>query len=163
MKKLLVIVLVVAVLLAVILVPAVALASDGSEAVASVDWTQLIIAAVGLVFSAIVIPLVKVAFEWLKGKTHNEALQSALSEAQALADTIVASLQQTVVEGLKARSTDGKLTAEDAREVADLAVKRFLADLSAKSTALLEDNAGDIIAYVSNLLEARLLRLKEGK
>ncbi len=128
-----------------------------------IDWTQLIIAAAGLVFSAVIIPLVKAAFTWLKGKTENEALQSALAEAQALADTVVASLQQTVVEGLKIRSTDGKLTADDAREVADLAVEMFLSDLSAKSLALLEDNAGDIIAYVSNLLEARLLRLKEVK
>ncbi len=128
-----------------------------------IDWTQLVIAAAGLVFSAVIIPLVKAAFTWLKGKTENEALQSALAEAQALADTVVASLQQTVVEGLKIRSTDGKLTADDAREVADLAVEMFLSDLSAKSLALLEDNAGDIIAYVSNLLEARLLRLKEVK
>ncbi len=128
-----------------------------------IDVTQLIIAAAGLVFSAVIIPLVKAAFTWLKGKTENEALQAALGEAQALADTVVASLQQTVAEGLKERSTDGKLTADDAREVADLAVEMFLSDLSAKSLALLEDNAGDIIAYVSNLLEARLLRLKEGK
>ncbi len=128
-----------------------------------IDVTQLIIAAAGLVFSAVIIPLVKAAFTWLKGKTENEALQAALGEAQALADTVVASLQQTVVEGLKEKSADGKLTADDAREVADLAVEMFLSDLSAKSLALLEDNAGDIIAYVSNLLEARLLRLKEGK
>ena len=162
MKKLLVIVLVVAVLLAVILVPAVALASDGSEVI-PVDWTQLIIAAVGLVFSAIIIPLVKVAFEWLKGKTHNEALQSALSEAQALADTIVASLQQTVVEGLKAKSKDGKLTAVEAKQVYEMAVNRFLSEFSAKSTTLLENNAKDFIQFVTDLLEARLLRLKEGK
>ena len=128
-----------------------------------IDWTQLIIAAAGLVFSAVIIPLVKAAFTWLKGKTENEALQSALAEAQALADNVVASLQQTVVEGLKIRSADGKLSADDAREVADLAVEMFLSDLSAKSLALLEDNASDIVAYVSNLLEARLLRLKEGK
>lgn len=128
-----------------------------------IDVTQLIIAAAGLVFSAVIIPLVKAAFTWLKGKTENEAMQAALCEAQQLADTVVAGLQQTVVEGLKKRSADGKLTADDAREVADLAVEMFLSGLSARSLALLEDNAGDIIAYVSNLLEARLLRLKEGK
>jgi hypothetical protein len=128
-----------------------------------IDWTQLVIAAAGLVFSAVIIPLVRAAFIWLKGKTENEALHSALNEAQAVADTVVASLQQTVVEGLRQRTADGRLSADDAREVADLAVERFLSDLSAKSLALLEDNADDIIAYVANLLEARLLRLKEGK
>lgn len=128
-----------------------------------IDWTQLIIAAAGLLFSAVIIPLVKAAFGWLKSKTENEAVQAALAEAQAVADTVVASLQQTVVQGLKQRSTDGKLTADDAREVADLAVEMFLSDLSARSLAVIEENADDIIAYVGNLLEARLLRLKEAK
>ena len=128
-----------------------------------IDWTNFLIALVGLVFSAILIPLVKAAFAWLRGKTENEALQAALTEAQNLADTVVASLQQTVVEGMKARSTDGKLTAEDAREIADMAIEQFLSDLSAKSTALLEDNASDLVQYVSNLLEARLLKLKANK
>ena len=128
-----------------------------------IDWTQIVIAAAGLMFSAVIIPLVRAAFIWLKGKTENEALQAALSEAQAVADTVVASLQQTVVQGLKQRAADGKLSADDARDVAGLAVERFLSDLSAKSLALLEDNADDIIAYAANLLEARLLRLKEGK
>jgi len=127
-----------------------------------IDWTQLIIAAAGLLFSAVIIPLVKAAFTWLKGKTENEAMQSALTEAQTVADNVVASMQQTVVDGLKAKSTDGKLTADDAREVADMAVERFLSDLSAKSLALLEDNAGDIITYAGNLLEARLVKLKGG-
>ncbi len=128
-----------------------------------IDWTQLIIAAAGLLFSAVIIPLVKAAFGWLKSKTENEAVQAALAEAQAVADTVVASLQQTVVQGLKQRSADGKLTADDAREVADLAVEMFLSDLSARSLAVIEENADDIIAYVGNLLEARLLRLKEAK
>ena len=163
MKKLLVFIVIVAVLLAVILVPAVALAADGAEpAPPAIDWTQLLIAAVGLVFSAVVIPLVKAAFTWLKSKTENEALQAALSEAQALADNVVASLQQTVVDGLKERSTDGKLTADDAREVYELAVERFLADLSDKSTELLKNNADDFIQFVTNLLEARLFKLKTG-
>jgi hypothetical protein len=128
-----------------------------------IDWTQLIIAAAGLLFSAVIIPLVKAAFTWLKGKTHNEALSSALGEAQTVADTVVASLQQTVVGGLKEKSADGKLTADEAHEVAGLAMERFLSSLSAKSLALLEDNAGDIIEYAGNLLEARLLKLKEGR
>lgn len=128
-----------------------------------IDCTQIIIAAAGLVFTAVIIPLVRVMFTWLRGKTENEALQSALAEAQTLADTVVASLQQTVVDALKMRAADGKLTADDAREVADLAVETFLSGLSAKSLALIEHNAGDIIAYAGHLLEASLLRLKGGK
>lgn len=127
------------------------------------DWTQIVIAAAGLVFTGVVIPLFNAAFAWLRGKTQNEALLAALAEAQAVADNVVASLQATVVEGLKRGSADGKLTAGEAREVAGMAANMFLSDLSARSLALLEQNADDVAAYVGHLLEARLLRLKGGR
>ena len=127
------------------------------------DWTQILIALIGLLFSAVIVPLVKAAFSWLKGKTQNEALRTALDEARAVADNVVASLQQRVVEGLKAKNADGKLRPEEAQEVAKMALEMFLSDLSARSLALIENNADDIGAYVGNLLEARLLCLKEGR
>ncbi len=127
------------------------------------DWTQMMIAVVGLLFSAVVIPLMKAVFEWIKGKTQNEALFAALDEAQTVADQVVAGLMATVVNDLKAKSADGKLGADEAKEVARQALDMFLSDLSARSLAVLENNADDIAAYVSHMLEARLFCLKEGK
>jgi hypothetical protein len=127
-----------------------------------IDVTQIIIAGVGVVFTAVIVPLVKAAFEWLKGKTKNEAMRSALEEAGAVADNVVASLQATVVDGLKAKSADGKLSADDAMEVADRAVEMFLSDISERSLALLEENADDVTAYIGNLIESRLAQLKKG-
>ena len=128
-----------------------------------IDWNELIIALASLLFSAVIIPLVKAAFTWLKGRTRCEMMSFVLYEAEKVADNVVASLQQTVVQGLKEKSADGKLTADDAREIADLALERFLSGLSAQTLALLEENAGDIIEYASSLIEARLLKLKEGR
>jgi type I site-specific restriction-modification system R (restriction) subunit len=127
----------------------------------SIDVTQIIIAVIGLAFTGIIIPLVKAAFDWLKTKTQSEALKSAISEAQTVADTVVSSLQQTVVEGLKEKSADGKLTAEDAKAVAEQAIEMFLSDISHKSLEVIENNADDIIAYIQNLLESRLSLLKK--
>jgi len=127
------------------------------------DWTQIVIAAVGLVFSAVVIPLVKAAFAWIKEKTHNEALYAALDEAQTVADQVVAGLNATVVGELKAKSADGRLSVDEAKEVAQKALNMFLSDLSARSLAVLENNADDLAAYVRNLLEARLFYLKGGE
>lgn len=126
-----------------------------------VDWTQVVLAIVPLLFTAIIIPLVKAAFDWLKSKTQNEALKAALDEAQKIADQVVASLQATVVDGLKAKSTDGKLSADDIREIADTAVEMFLSDVSQKTLEVLENNADDITAYISNLIESRLAQLKK--
>lgn len=126
------------------------------------DWTQFMIAAAGLVITGVVVPLINAAFVWLRSKTQGEALHTALDEAHAVADNVVLSLQATLVEGLKAKSADGKLTAQEAKEVAQTAFGMFLSDISESSRILLERNADDIAAYVGRLLEARLLRLKGG-
>lgn len=161
MKKVLFILL--AVMLLVICMSGIAFASDGAEAVSGgVDWTQLLIAVVGLAFTAVIAPGIKAWFAWLKGRTKNEALQAALSEAQTVADNVVASLQQTVVNDLKAKSADGKLSAEDIKSIADTAIDRFLSDISGQALDVIEANANDIVAYVSNLIEARLFKLKSG-
>ena len=126
------------------------------------DWTQFMIAGAGLVLTGVVIPLLNASFAWLRSKTQNEALSTALGEAQMVADNVVSSLKATVTDGLKAKSADGKLTAAEAKEVADMAVKQFLSDLSVRSLALIQEGADDITAYAGRLIEARLLRLKGG-
>ena len=126
-----------------------------------IDVTQIIIAGVGLAFTAVVVPLIRAAFEWLKGKTKNEALRAALEEAQAVADGVVASLQASVVDGLKEKSADGKLSSDEAMEIADRAVEMFLSDISERSLALLEENADDVTAWIGNMIENRLAQLKK--
>ena len=125
------------------------------------DITQIIIAAAGLLFSAVIIPLVKAVFAWLKSKTDNEALKSAIEEAQGVADAVVAGLQANVVDGLKAKSADGKLSADEAKELAQSASSMFLSDLSARSRKVIESNADDISAYIGNLIESRLIKMKK--
>jgi molybdopterin-guanine dinucleotide biosynthesis protein len=124
-----------------------------------INVTQIIIAVIGLLFTAVIIPLVKAAFEWLKGKTQNEALRAALEEAKAVADQVVTSLQQSLVEGFKAEN-GGKLTAEKAKEVLDMALDKFINDVSDKTLALIENNAVDVASYIANLIESRLFHLK---
>jgi len=124
------------------------------------DWTQILIGLLGIVFTGVLIPMLHAAFGWLKSKTRNEAMITALGEAQTVADNVVASLQATLVDVIKAKNANGKLTPEQAKEVAQSAVKMFLADMSARSLAFLDDCADDLAAYAGRLLEARLLRLK---
>jgi hypothetical protein len=126
-----------------------------------INVTEIVITIVGLVFSAVVIPLTKAAFSWLRERTHSEAIHSALREAEAVADNVVASLQANVVEGLKAKSADGKLSKDDIKMIASKAFDMFVSDLSAQSLAVIADNSDDITAYIRNLIEARLLAAKK--
>lgn len=126
-----------------------------------INVTEIVISLVGIVFSAVIIPLTKAAFSWIRERTRSEALLTAMDEAEVVADSVVASLQASLVEGLKAKSADGKLSADDIKMVAAKSFDMFVSDLSAKSLAVIADSADDIGAYVRNLIEARLLALKK--
>ena len=156
MKKALFFLLVIMLVMAISM--SVALASDGTTA--GPDWTQIIVAAVGLLFSAIIIPLVKAAFVWLKSKTENEAILTAITEAQSVADNVVASLQQNLVSGIKLKNKDGKLTGDDIKGITDTALNMFVSDISHGALSVIENNADDTTEYIKNLIEARLLKLK---
>jgi uncharacterized membrane protein YhiD involved in acid resistance len=141
--------------------PTVALAADGTEGGGvGVDLTEIVIAVVGLVFSAVIIPLTKAAFTWIKSKTENENIRMAIDEAQTVADNVTARLQVSIVDGLKEKSADGKLSKEDARSILDTAVDMVISDLSAGALRVIENNADDITDWLRNLIEARLFKRK---
>jgi len=156
LKKVLVCLLVIMLVMAISM--SVVFASDGTTA--GPDWTQIIIVGIGLVFTGIITPLVKAAFTWLKSKTQNEAILTAITEAQSVADNVVASLQQNLVSGIKLKNKDGKLTGDDIKGITDTALNMFVSDISHGALSVIENNADDTTEYIKNLIEARLLKLK---
>ncbi len=124
------------------------------------NWTDAAIFGVYLLFVAVIIPLVKAGFAWLKSKTQNEALLAALAEAEKVADGVVAGLQANVVEGLKEKSVDGRLSPDDIQEVSVRAFDMFVSDISNRSLEVIAEKADDIEGYIKNLIEARLAAYK---
>lgn len=150
--------------LVLVLTCGIAFASDGgSEPVRGIDWTRYMITATGLVLTGVVIPLINAAFAWFKSKTRSEKQHTALEEAHEVATNVVASLQQTIVDNLKAKSTNGKLSIDDAKEIGQKAIMMFLSDLSDESRKLIEANADDFYAYIGRLIESRLFYLKASR
>ena len=127
-----------------------------------VNITDIIIALIGIAFTGVIIPLVRAAFVWLKEKTQNEALMSAIEEAQVVADGVVAGLGANVVEGLKRKNEDGRLTADEAVQVMETAIGQFLCNLSERSLEVIESNADDVAEFISNMIEQRLTVYKKG-
>ena len=78
-----------------------------------------------------------------------------------VADGVVAALSANVVEGLKEKNADGKLSAQEAKEIMEVAIGQFLCDLSSRSLAFIEDNADDAAEYIANLIESRLALSKK--
>ena len=127
-----------------------------------VNLTEILIALIGIVFTGVIIPLVRAVFVWLKEKTQNEALKSAIEEAQIVADGVVAGLGANVVDGLKQKNEDGRLTADEAKQVMETAIGQFLSNLSERSLEVIERNADDVAEFISNLIEQRLTVYKKG-
>jgi hypothetical protein len=121
-----------------------------------VNLTEILIAIIGIIFTGAIIPLVRIGFKWLKEKTKNEGLLSALNEAEKVADGVVAGMAVNVVEGLKAMNTDGKLTVSEARIVMKQATAIFMADISERSLSVINANSDITANYIANLIESRL-------
>lgn len=127
------------------------------------DWTQVLITVITLVFTGVIIPVGKAFWVWLKSKTENEAVLTALSEAQAVADNVVASLQQNVVDGFKQAASDGKLSPEEGCNVMESAIKMFCMDISDGALNVIENNSDNAAEYIRRLIESRLVKLKNSK
>lgn len=104
-----------------------------------------------------VLPLLGILASWasielakfIKAKTKNEALAGALVRLNDVVFTVVKSLNQTVVDGLKAANADGRVTPEE------------VAKIKADALALVKSHIGpkglDELLYVFGLKDEAAL------
>jgi hypothetical protein len=125
------------------------------EQIAQVMWLAFGAASVGLVAR-----LVRRGADLLlaqEARIRNAALRDALTfatvEAEQAAETVVASLNQTIVNERKLR---GGWDAAAARAVKEQAMRLVRARLSADAKAVLERAVGDLAAYLDALVEAKV-------
>ena len=129
-----------------------------------INLTQIAIALIAIVFTGVIIPSAKAFFAWLVSKTKNEGLISAINEAQFVVDNVIANMQVNVVDALKEASADGKLTAEEIKQISSQSFDMFLSDISSKSLDTIMANADDVSEWVANLISSRLSlkKIEEG-
>ena len=127
---------------------------------------QVIIETVVSVLANLAITLIGVAGAWLVaqiGKTqHLQTINTAVGELTAAAEQTVLELQQTVVDGLKEASADGKLTQEEIAKLGRLLLDGTLAKMSDSGIGVLKAANVDINALVTGAGEAMIARIKQG-
>ena len=162
MKKKLILVLIALLML---ILPAVALADTGG----GVDTTVagiLIENAVNIA-AAFFIALIGVFGAWLTAKLGKETQLDTVNKAQQelikLAQITVGELKQTVVDGMKAASKDGKLTTDEIAQLGQLLYEKTTAKLSGSAMDVLTAAQVDISALITGTAEQLIDRMKENK
>ena len=150
MKKKLILVLIALLMLA---LPAVALADTSG----TVNATDILIENAVNIAAAFFIALIGVFGAWLTAKlgkaTQLDTVNRAQQELIKLAQITVGELKQTVVDGMKAASKDGKLTKDEIAQLGQLLFEKTTAKLSASAMDVLTAAQVDIAALITGTAE----------
>ena len=160
MKKKLILVLVAFLMLA---LPAFALADTGGTVNATV--TNILIENAVNIAAAFFIALIGVFGAWLTAKlgkaTQLDTVNRAQQELIKLAQITVGELKQTVVDGMKAASKDGKLSREEIAQLGQMLFEKTTAKLSASAMDVLTAAQVDISALITGTAEHLIGQMKE--
>ena len=119
------------------------------------------------VLSNLAVTLIAVLGAWLVaqiGKSQQlKTINAAVGELTNAAETTVMELQQTVVEGLKEASADGKLTQDEIKNLGKLLLEGTLAKMSDSGICVLKAANVDINAIVTGAGEALIAKIKAGQ
>ena len=160
MKKKLVLILIALLMLT---LPAFALADNGGTVNATV--TDILIENAVNIAAAFFIALIGVFGAWLTAKlgkaTQLDTVNRAQQELIKLAQITVGELKQTVVDGMKAASKDGKLSKEEIAQLGQMLFEKTTAKLSASAMDVLTAAQVDISALISGTAEHLIGQMKE--
>ena len=127
----------------------------------------VIIETVVSVAANLAITLIGVLGAWLVaqiGRTQQlKTINTAVGELTNAAETTVLELQQTVVDGLKEASADGKLTQDEITNLGKLLLDGALAKMSDSGINVLKAANVDINAIVTGAGEALIAKIKQGQ
>ena len=125
----------------------------------------VIIETIVSVLANLAVTLIGVAGAWLLAQiSKNQQLNTintAVGELTAAAEQTILELQQTVVDGLKEASSDGKLTQEEITKLGKLLLDGTLAKMSDSGIGVLKAANVDINAIVTGAGEALIARIKQ--
>ena len=118
------------------------------------------------VAAALLMMLIGVLGTWLSVKLGKQqelkSIAAAINEAVAMARLTVDELQQTIVDGLKAERADGKLTAQDIKNLSTILLEKTKQKMSASAVELLRAANVDLRGLIQGAGEAWISKLKQG-
>lgn len=126
---------------------------------------EVIIETAVQILAVLLITLISVLGTWVTSKIakRNELanINTATNEVIGAAQLTVLELQQTVVEGLKAASADGKLTQDEIAKLGAMLVDMTMKKMSNSAINLLTSAGVDITAIIKSAGEAMIQNMKK--
>lgn len=121
------------------------------------DITSILLAAFGMIVTALATWIVNRVIKWLNAKTKNEETKKCLESIRQLVMTIVKSTTQTYVNNLKGTEN----WTGDAQKVALFKTLEIVKSLmSEELKKFIVDNFGDLEMWLTNMIEAQIYSLK---
>lgn len=125
---------------------------------------EIIMETVVQIVATLLITLIGVLGAWLTAKlakkTELTSINAATNEVVSAAQLTVLELQQTVVEGWKAASADGKLSQDEIAELGKMLVQKTMEKMSDSAKGLLTSAGVDITAIITGAGEAMIQSMK---
>lgn len=125
---------------------------------------EIIIETVVQIVATLLITLIGVLGAWLTAKiakkTELTNIGVATNEVIGAAQLTVLELQQTVVDGWKAASADGKLSQEEIAELGKMLIEKTMEKMSDSAKSLLTSAGVDITAIITGAGEAMIQNMK---
>mgnify|MGYP006916179209 CR=1 FL=1 len=126
--------------------------------------TEIIIQNAVQIVATLLITLIGVLGAWLTAKiakrTELHNISSATDAVITAAQLTVLELQQTVVEGWKAASTDGKLSDDEIKQLGNMLIQKTVEKMADSTKDLLNAAGVDITAIITGAGEAMIQTMK---
>lgn len=126
---------------------------------------EVIIELVAKIVGTLLLVAIGVAGTWLTAKIGKRqelaSIAAATDDATEAARRTVLELQQTVVDGMKSASADGKLSADEIERLGILLLEKALAQMSNPAKQVLAAAGKDVCAIIQSAGEAMILAMKK--
>lgn len=121
------------------------------------SWEQILITCVATIATGLASWLVTMLTKWLSSKIKDEKMRRCIN---ALNDIIIAAVQSTNQTFVEAMKKDGSFTKEAAEEAFNQTMSIVKAQLTEDLKSFINENFGDIEAFLRAQIEAKVSMLK---
>lgn len=112
------------------------------------------------IITAYLVKLINKVCDDTKSKTNNEMLNYAINAVNSISVTVVKAFNQQIVNDLKTKSEDGKLTIDEIRMIKNDAIDTIKDSLTDTIKETIETAYGDLDQYISNAIESAIADVK---